>query len=172
MRTELMESIKSYKPSVSSVSQVRVLLIGPFGAGKSSFFNSINSVFRGHVTSQAMSGSSTTSLTTQVSSWHFMISTCADWFENVFPALSPSCDLPLFHFVRHSFAHSLWKLEEKESLCQSSCVIPWDWRKTQGLGLLLMTSATSLKVICQIDIRYIMLLHGAGYWIYELLIWL
>ncbi|XP_049444609.1 interferon-induced protein 44-like isoform X2 [Epinephelus fuscoguttatus] len=60
-----MESIKMYKPTVSSVSQVRVLLIGPVGAGKSSFFNSINSVFRGHVTSQAIAGSSTTSLTTQ-----------------------------------------------------------------------------------------------------------
>ncbi|XP_047442382.1 interferon-induced protein 44-like isoform X2 [Mugil cephalus] len=64
-RTELMESIKTYKPTVSSVSQVRVLLVGPVGAGKSSFFNSVNSVFRGHVTSQAMSGSSDTSLTTQ-----------------------------------------------------------------------------------------------------------
>ncbi|KAM8744735.1 interferon-induced protein 44-like [Acanthopagrus schlegelii] len=68
-RTELMESIKSYNPSVSSVSQVRVLLIGPVGAGKSSFFNSINSVFRGHVTSQAISGSSTTSLSTQFRSY-------------------------------------------------------------------------------------------------------
>ncbi|XP_075944347.1 interferon-induced protein 44-like [Anarhichas minor] len=64
-RKELIESIKMYKPTVSSVSQVRVLLIGPVGAGKSSFFNSINSVFRGHVTSQAISGCSTTSLTTQ-----------------------------------------------------------------------------------------------------------
>uniref|UniRef100_A0A3Q3L8C2 TLDc domain-containing protein n=1 Tax=Mastacembelus armatus TaxID=205130 RepID=A0A3Q3L8C2_9TELE len=51
-----------------SVSQARVLLIGPVGAGKSSFFNSINSVFRGHVTNQAIAGSSATSLTTQVSS--------------------------------------------------------------------------------------------------------
>ncbi|XP_073332902.1 interferon-induced protein 44-like [Pagrus major] len=68
-RTELMESMKSYKPTVSSVSQVRVLLIGPVGAGKSSFFNSINSVFRGHVTSQAISGSSSTSLTTQFRSY-------------------------------------------------------------------------------------------------------
>ncbi|KAF1385511.1 hypothetical protein PFLUV_G00108530 [Perca fluviatilis] len=64
-KKELMETIKTYKPTVSSVSQVRVLLIGPVGAGKSSFFNSINSVFRGHVTSQAIAGSSTTSLTTQ-----------------------------------------------------------------------------------------------------------
>ncbi|XP_074484757.1 interferon-induced protein 44-like [Sebastes fasciatus] len=64
-RTELMETIKLYCPTVSSVSQVRVLLIGPVGAGKSSFFNSINSVFRGHVSNQAITGSSSTSLTTQ-----------------------------------------------------------------------------------------------------------
>uniref|UniRef100_A0A3Q4IC07 Interferon-induced protein 44-like n=1 Tax=Neolamprologus brichardi TaxID=32507 RepID=A0A3Q4IC07_NEOBR len=65
-RKELIEYIKSYKPTVSSVTQPRVLLIGPVGAGKSSFFNSVSSVFRGHVTSQAISGSSSTSLTTQV----------------------------------------------------------------------------------------------------------
>ncbi|XP_071398992.1 interferon-induced protein 44-like isoform X2 [Centroberyx affinis] len=64
-RNELMDSIKLYKPAHSSVSQARILLIGPVGAGKSSFFNSINSVFRGHVTSQAIAGSSGTSLTTQ-----------------------------------------------------------------------------------------------------------
>ncbi|XP_061594808.1 interferon-induced protein 44-like isoform X2 [Cololabis saira] len=69
MRRELMESIQSYEPTVSSISQARVLLIGPVGAGKSSFFNSVNSVFRGHVTSQAISGSSTTSLTTQFRSY-------------------------------------------------------------------------------------------------------
>ncbi|KAM3876278.1 interferon-induced protein 44-like [Diretmus argenteus] len=64
-RKELMDSIRLYKPIVSSLSQVRVLLIGPVGVGKSSFFNSINSVFRGHVTSQAIAGCSATSLTTQ-----------------------------------------------------------------------------------------------------------
>ncbi|XP_071402730.1 interferon-induced protein 44-like isoform X2 [Centroberyx affinis] len=64
-RKGLMDSIKLYKPTHSSVSQARILLIGPVGAGKSSFFNSINSVFRGHVTSQAIAGSSGTSLTTQ-----------------------------------------------------------------------------------------------------------
>ncbi|XP_045905851.1 interferon-induced protein 44-like [Micropterus dolomieu] len=64
-RTEMMDSIKLYCPLASSVSQVRVLLIGPVGSGKSSFFNSINSVFRGHVTNQAIAGCSTTSLTTQ-----------------------------------------------------------------------------------------------------------
>uniref|UniRef100_A0A3Q4I0S5 Interferon-induced protein 44-like n=1 Tax=Neolamprologus brichardi TaxID=32507 RepID=A0A3Q4I0S5_NEOBR len=68
-REELIESIKSYKPTVGSVTRARVLLIGPVGAGKSSFFNSVNSVFRGHVTSQAISGSSSTSLTTQFRSY-------------------------------------------------------------------------------------------------------
>ncbi|XP_026200966.1 interferon-induced protein 44-like [Anabas testudineus] len=64
-RREMMDSIKFYCPMTNSVSQVRVLLVGPVGAGKSSFFNSFNSVFRGHVTSQAIAGCSATSLTTQ-----------------------------------------------------------------------------------------------------------
>uniref|UniRef100_A0A8C8DFH7 Interferon-induced protein 44-like n=1 Tax=Oryzias sinensis TaxID=183150 RepID=A0A8C8DFH7_9TELE len=57
--------IRTYRPLNSSVTQARVLLIGAVGAGKSSFFNSLNSIFRGHVTSQAISGSCSTSLTTQ-----------------------------------------------------------------------------------------------------------
>ncbi|KAK7126789.1 hypothetical protein R3I94_018090 [Phoxinus phoxinus] len=64
-RDELMESIRNYKPLLTSVSRVRILMIGPVGAGKSSFFNSINSVFMGRMTSKAMSGSAGTSLTTQ-----------------------------------------------------------------------------------------------------------
>uniref|UniRef100_A0A3P9KYF8 TLDc domain-containing protein n=1 Tax=Oryzias latipes TaxID=8090 RepID=A0A3P9KYF8_ORYLA len=64
-KSEQMESIRTYRPLNSSVTQARVLFIGPVGAGKSSFFNSINSIFRGHVTSQAISGSCSTSLTTQ-----------------------------------------------------------------------------------------------------------
>ncbi|KAG7487856.1 hypothetical protein MATL_G00027720 [Megalops atlanticus] len=64
-RKELVDSIKNYKPSISSVDQARVVLIGPIGAGKSSFFNSINSIFQGHVTCRAMCGSAGTSLTTQ-----------------------------------------------------------------------------------------------------------
>uniref|UniRef100_A0A672G6Q7 Interferon-induced protein 44-like n=1 Tax=Salarias fasciatus TaxID=181472 RepID=A0A672G6Q7_SALFA len=68
-RKELIERIQAYKPLISSVSQVRVLLVGPVGAGKSSFFNSINSVFKGHITSQAISGCAATSLTTQFRSY-------------------------------------------------------------------------------------------------------
>ncbi|KAK2906929.1 hypothetical protein Q8A67_005914 [Cirrhinus molitorella] len=57
--------IRKYKSLMTSVSQVRILMIGPVGAGKSSFFNSINSIFMGRITSKAMSGSAGTSLTTQ-----------------------------------------------------------------------------------------------------------
>uniref|UniRef100_A0A8C9WQ36 G domain-containing protein n=1 Tax=Scleropages formosus TaxID=113540 RepID=A0A8C9WQ36_SCLFO len=53
---KLLNEIKRYKPSVSSVKQARILLVGPIGVGKSSFFNSINSVFHGHITSQAVAG--------------------------------------------------------------------------------------------------------------------
>ncbi|XP_016137713.1 interferon-induced protein 44-like [Sinocyclocheilus grahami] len=64
-RDELVEIIRNHKPLMTSVSRVRILMIGPVGAGKSSFFNSINSIFTGHVTSKAMSGSAGTSLTVQ-----------------------------------------------------------------------------------------------------------
>ncbi|XP_048020868.1 interferon-induced protein 44-like [Megalobrama amblycephala] len=64
-RDELMGLIRNHKPLMTSVSRVRILMIGPVGAGKSSFFNSINSIFTGHVTSKAMSGSAGTSLTVQ-----------------------------------------------------------------------------------------------------------
>uniref|UniRef100_A0A673JPW4 TLDc domain-containing protein n=1 Tax=Sinocyclocheilus rhinocerous TaxID=307959 RepID=A0A673JPW4_9TELE len=63
--TQLMGLIRNHKPLMTSVSRVRILMIGPVGAGKSSFFNSINSIFMGRITSKAMSGSAGTSLTTQ-----------------------------------------------------------------------------------------------------------
>uniref|UniRef100_A0A674JDN7 TLDc domain-containing protein n=1 Tax=Terrapene triunguis TaxID=2587831 RepID=A0A674JDN7_9SAUR len=64
-RGKIMEEIRSYKPYLNSVPQIRILVLGPIGAGKSSFFNSVNSVFRGYVTSQAIAGSDNTSVTTQ-----------------------------------------------------------------------------------------------------------
>ncbi|KAJ3612751.1 hypothetical protein NHX12_019009 [Muraenolepis orangiensis] len=64
-KQDLMKEIMTYKPDVSQVSAARVLLVGPVGSGKSSFFNSINSVFRGHMTSQAISGVCGKSVTTQ-----------------------------------------------------------------------------------------------------------
>lgn len=62
-----MDNIKKFKPTLKCVPMAKILLVGSVGAGKSSFFNSVNSVFRGHVTNQAMAGCSDTSFTTQVS---------------------------------------------------------------------------------------------------------
>jgi len=63
---EIKESIISYKLlKESDISNINVLLLGEIGAGKSSFFNSVNSVFRGFVTSLASAGSMQRSVTTQ-----------------------------------------------------------------------------------------------------------
>ncbi|KAL2097905.1 hypothetical protein ACEWY4_007112 [Coilia grayii] len=64
-RKGLMETIIKWKPVISSVNQARVLLVGQVGAGKSSFFNSVCSVFKGYVSTQANTGTAGTSLTTQ-----------------------------------------------------------------------------------------------------------
>ncbi|XP_043111483.1 interferon-induced protein 44-like [Puntigrus tetrazona] len=65
-----LSTISSWKPSVNSVKQARILLVGPVGAGKSSFFNSINSVFKGYVSIQANTGIAGTSLTTQFRTYY------------------------------------------------------------------------------------------------------
>ncbi|XP_077189348.1 interferon-induced protein 44-like [Paroedura picta] len=65
VKENLMEEIRNYKPYLNTVPQFRALILGPIGAGKSSFFNSINSTFRGYVTSQAIAGSDSRSVTKQ-----------------------------------------------------------------------------------------------------------
>uniref|UniRef100_A0A671SJ88 Interferon-induced protein 44-like n=1 Tax=Sinocyclocheilus anshuiensis TaxID=1608454 RepID=A0A671SJ88_9TELE len=69
-RKALLSIISGWKPFVSSVKQARILLVGPVGAGKSSFFNSINSVFKGYVSSQANTGTAGTSLTIQFRTYY------------------------------------------------------------------------------------------------------
>ncbi|XP_067681003.1 interferon-induced protein 44-like isoform X2 [Haliotis asinina] len=65
-KSEVLKSeIETYSPIDGvKVGRVNILLVGAVGAGKSSYFNTINSIFRGHVTSQACSGSAEHSLTT------------------------------------------------------------------------------------------------------------
>lgn len=62
-RNELLEDLRAYKPYADLVSEIRILLLGPVGSGKSSFFNSVKSVFQGHVTRQAAVGADLTSIT-------------------------------------------------------------------------------------------------------------
>ncbi|XP_029551649.1 interferon-induced protein 44 isoform X3 [Salmo trutta] len=62
----LIESISSYKPGSEALSEARVLLVGPVGAGKSSFISSVQSVFTGRFTNRAMVGSSSASFTKKV----------------------------------------------------------------------------------------------------------
>ncbi|XP_053376723.1 interferon-induced protein 44-like [Mercenaria mercenaria] len=62
---ELTEDIVTFKPLEDlKVKDARILMIGPVGAGKSSFYNTINSIFRGRITQRAGSGSAEQSLTT------------------------------------------------------------------------------------------------------------
>ncbi|XP_039591777.1 interferon-induced protein 44-like [Polypterus senegalus] len=53
VRTELIEEIKKYTAKTGVVEQPRILLTGQIKAGKSSFFNSVNSVFKGFPIFQA-----------------------------------------------------------------------------------------------------------------------
>lgn len=65
---ELKEKVEKYRPLPGlKIPQARILLVGQVGSGKSSFFNTINSIFRGYITSQACSGNAEHSLTTVVS---------------------------------------------------------------------------------------------------------
>ncbi|XP_048395660.2 interferon-induced protein 44-like [Stegostoma tigrinum] len=70
-KQELLKIITDYKPYVSSVRKARVLLIGPVGGGKSSFINSVNSIFRGHVTHRTLVGSGARSTTTVYTTYSF-----------------------------------------------------------------------------------------------------
>ncbi|XP_050950329.1 interferon-induced protein 44-like isoform X2 [Labeo rohita] len=71
VKETLMESVSSFKPASEAVTEARVLLIGPVGAGKSSFISSVQSVFSGRVINRAMVGSSSsTSFTKKLRSYN------------------------------------------------------------------------------------------------------
>ncbi|XP_033754629.1 interferon-induced protein 44-like isoform X2 [Pecten maximus] len=61
----LKNEVASYETlSRLNVKQAMILLVGQVGAGKSSYFNTINSIFRGQISIQANAGSADKSLTT------------------------------------------------------------------------------------------------------------
>jgi hypothetical protein len=64
---QLKVEINKFKlPEELNIPYTKILLLGPVGSGKSSFFNTINSVYRGHVTGQAPMGTGKHSVTTKV----------------------------------------------------------------------------------------------------------
>ncbi|XP_021518123.1 interferon-induced protein 44 isoform X1 [Meriones unguiculatus] len=56
LQSNLLDALRTYKPYRDLVHQTRILLLGPIGAGKSNFINSVKSVFRGRTTHQALVG--------------------------------------------------------------------------------------------------------------------
>ncbi|XP_029683550.1 interferon-induced protein 44-like [Takifugu rubripes] len=58
-RTEYIKAIKEFKPIDGSVNKARILLLGPSGVGKSSFVNSVFSIFRGSIGNRADGGKPT-----------------------------------------------------------------------------------------------------------------
>jgi len=62
----LKEEIEVLRPPSDDVENFRLLLVGPVGSGKTSFCNTIASVFRGRITQRAIAGESAHSLTAEV----------------------------------------------------------------------------------------------------------
>lgn len=56
LKENLLSELTTYRPYGDLVQQTRILLLGPVGAGKSSFVNSVKSIFGGHVVHQALVG--------------------------------------------------------------------------------------------------------------------
>ncbi|KAA8577597.1 hypothetical protein FQN60_007331, partial [Etheostoma spectabile] len=54
-----LQYVKDYEPDHEDIKQIRILLYGPVGAGKSSFINSVSSVVRGRMTTPALASATT-----------------------------------------------------------------------------------------------------------------
>ncbi|XP_056588862.1 interferon-induced protein 44-like isoform X2 [Triplophysa dalaica] len=56
--SELKRNLEEFTPSDPNVKEIKIIVAGQIGAGKSSFINSINNAFRGRITSSALVNSS------------------------------------------------------------------------------------------------------------------
>ncbi|KAB0388132.1 hypothetical protein FD755_003088 [Muntiacus reevesi] len=71
LKENLLCAIRNYVPYGGLVHKIRILLLGPVGGGKSSFVNSVKSIFRGHVTNQALVGSNPTGTSEKYRTYFF-----------------------------------------------------------------------------------------------------
>ncbi|XP_050958840.1 interferon-induced protein 44-like [Labeo rohita] len=62
-KQKLLTAVNDFKPENPEVATLRILLHGPQGAGKSSFFNSVDSVFQGRITTRALAQATETDRT-------------------------------------------------------------------------------------------------------------
>ncbi|KAJ8400137.1 hypothetical protein AAFF_G00398310 [Aldrovandia affinis] len=53
-RKDTVEELRKFKPGNTKLETLKILLVGSPGAGKSSFINSINNIFQGHITTEAI----------------------------------------------------------------------------------------------------------------------
>ncbi|KAL3872713.1 hypothetical protein ACJMK2_035919 [Sinanodonta woodiana] len=73
---QLVESLENYEPpDTLKIPETQILMVGPVGAGKSSFVNTINSIFKGRITQKGYSGSAEHSLTTAYRQYNILSST-------------------------------------------------------------------------------------------------
>lgn len=54
-KDSLIEDIRKIQPCTTHLKCLRIIVVGPAGAGKSSFINSVNNAFQGRITSNALS---------------------------------------------------------------------------------------------------------------------
>ncbi|XP_060716913.1 interferon-induced protein 44 [Tachysurus vachellii] len=56
-KKEMLRKLKEFQPGTAEVRELKILLHGPVGAGKSSFINSVNTVLQGYNTTTALANS-------------------------------------------------------------------------------------------------------------------
>lgn len=152
-----MKKIQSYQSDIKTVKQARVALVGRVGAGKSSFFNSISSTFRGNMTSQAIAGTAASSVTTQVPAQDL-------WpFRGAWPLRRVKGPIKVSnHWLLAKMNEFVWLSYTSCLFCSSaptpsrqgkavepslwSCVTQWGWRKNLILVWTLRTWSTSTRV--------------------------
>uniref|UniRef100_W5LVH1 G domain-containing protein n=1 Tax=Lepisosteus oculatus TaxID=7918 RepID=W5LVH1_LEPOC len=55
-KDRLMKEIRSLTPKYKEVKEIRIMMAGQISAGKSSYINTVDSVFQGHLTNRALTG--------------------------------------------------------------------------------------------------------------------